>query len=129
MLITAYREMAYAITGGTNSSFMLTYQTIRSVNLLYFDGESAALMGLGQLDTQMLHIYGNVSGPPRMRPIDLGDFLEPEYRRALGLCTWLEERGLRGNGVENGIEGVVRMNAGFEVIWCDFTSESLRLLS
>ncbi|KAK0369281.1 hypothetical protein CLIM01_13366, partial [Colletotrichum limetticola] len=56
-------EMAYGIMGSTRQSFMLTYQTTRPVKALYFDGESAALMGLGQLDTQMLHLYGNVSGP------------------------------------------------------------------
>lgn len=119
--------MAYAITGGTNSSYMLTYQSTRPLTLLYFDGESAALMGLGQLDTQMLHLYGNVSGPPRDGTPNWHDFLEPEYRRATGLCAWLEDRGLRGGDL--GVEGVVRMNAGFEVIWCDFASESLRLVS
>lgn len=123
-------EMAYAITGGTNSSYMLTYQSTRPLTLLYFDGESAALWGLGQLDTQMLHLYGNVSGPAGDGMPNWGDFLEPEYRRAIGLCAWLEERGLRGNGVAGGgVEGVMRMNAGFEVIWCDFASQSLRLVA
>uniref|UniRef100_L2G4F4 Uncharacterized protein n=1 Tax=Colletotrichum fructicola (strain Nara gc5) TaxID=1213859 RepID=L2G4F4_COLFN len=56
-------EMAYGIMGSTRQSFMLSYQTTRPVKALYFDGESAALMGLGQLDTQMLHLYGNVTGP------------------------------------------------------------------
>ncbi|RFU29620.1 hypothetical protein B7463_g6684, partial [Scytalidium lignicola] len=55
--------MSYGITGGTRNSHMLTYQTTRAVKCIYFDGESAALMGTGQLDTQMLHIYGNISGP------------------------------------------------------------------
>ncbi|KAK1988637.1 hypothetical protein LZ30DRAFT_577736 [Colletotrichum cereale] len=118
-------EMAYGIMGSTRQSFMLTYQTTRPVKALYFDGESAALMGLGQLDTQMLHLYGNVSGP------DNGDGrwrgLGPEYERAMGLCDWLLEKRLRGDGW--GIEGVVRMNAGFEMIWCDFGGGGLRLVS
>ncbi|KAK1993813.1 hypothetical protein LX36DRAFT_615254 [Colletotrichum falcatum] len=118
-------EMAYGIMGSTRQSFMLTYQTTRPVKALYFDGESATLMGLGQLDTQMLHLYGNVSGPGD------GDGrwhgLQPEYDRAMGLCDWLLERGLRGDGW--GIEGVVRMNAGFEMIWCSFGGDSLRLVS
>ncbi|KAH8197289.1 hypothetical protein TruAng_008533 [Truncatella angustata] len=101
---------------------MFTYQTTKPVKALYFDGESATLMGLGQMDTQMLHIFGNISGPPHD-----GWGLYEEYARATGLCDWLESAGLRGAGW--GYEGVIRMNAGFEMIWCDFTSPSLRLLT
>ncbi|KAK1966592.1 hypothetical protein LY78DRAFT_657122 [Colletotrichum sublineola] len=111
--------------GSTRQSFMLTYQTTRPVKALYFDGESATLMGLGQLDTQMLHLYGNVSGPSSGDGRWRG--LQPEYDRAMGLCDWLLEKRLRGDGW--GIEGVVRMNAGFEMIWCDFGGGSLRLVS
>lgn len=117
-------EMAYGIMGSSRNSFLLTYQATRPVKALYFDGESATLMGLGQMDTQMLQLFGNVSGPANSR----GGFgLGPEYLRAHGLCDWLEEAGLRGRGW--GFEGVVRMNAGFEMIWCDFVSPSLRLVS
>lgn len=118
-------EMSYGIMGSSRNSFLLTYQTTRPVKALYFDGESAALMGLGQLDTQMLHLFGNVSGPPTGGRGFIG--LGQEYLRAHGLCNWLEDVGLRGQGW--GIEGVVRMNAGFEMIWCDFISPSLRLVS
>ncbi|TDZ20512.1 Uncharacterized protein Cob_v006413 [Colletotrichum orbiculare MAFF 240422] len=121
-------EMAYGIMGSTRQSYMLSYQTTRPVKLLYFDGESAALMGLGQLDSQMLHLYGNVSGPVRSGKRWWG--MVAEYERAEGLCDWLLQTGLRsegGNG--DGIEGVVRMNAGFELIWCDFGSKALRLVS
>lgn len=116
--------MAYGIMGSTRQSFMLSYQTTRSVRALYFDGESAALVGLGQLDTQMLHLYGNVTGPQRKGDKWYG--MEPEYQRAAGLCDWLDERGLGGSG---GIEGIVRMSVGFEIIWCHFGTESLRLVS
>lgn len=119
-------EMSYGIMGSSRSSFLLTYQTTRPVKALYFDGESASLMGWGQLDTQMLQLFGNVTGPDRDGGrgfVGLGE----EYLRAHGLCNWLEEAGLRGRGW--GFEGVVRMNAGFEVIWCDFVSPSLRLVS
>ncbi|KAI1497654.1 hypothetical protein F5X99DRAFT_358423 [Biscogniauxia marginata] len=116
--------MSYGIMGASPNSHMLTYQTIRPVKALYFDGESAALMGLGQLDTQMLHVFGNVTGPNQS-----GRFrgLQDEYARAHGLCNWLLEKGLRGNGW--GYEGIIRMNAAFEMIWCNFTSPSLRLLT
>lgn len=116
-------EMAYGIMGSSRNSFLLTYQTTRPVKALYFDGESAALMGLGQMDTQMLQLFGNVSGPPGEGFFGLGQ----EYLRAHGLCQWFEDAGLGGPGW--GFEGVVRMNAGFEMIWCDFSSPSLRLVS
>ncbi|KAI5927190.1 hypothetical protein F4810DRAFT_433674 [Camillea tinctor] len=118
-------EMAYGIMGGSPNSHMLTYQTTRPVKALYFDGESAALMGLGQLDTQMLQVFGNVSGPEQSG----GGFrgLYDEYARAHGLCDWLLEKGLRGDGW--GYEGIIRMNAAFEMIWCNFTSPSLQLLT
>lgn len=103
---------------------MLTYQTTRAAKCIYFDGESASLFGTGQLDTQMLHIYGNVTGPPR-NPDHRG--LWDEYARATGLCDWLKDKELGGPGW--GYEGIVRMNAGFEMIWCNFTSSSLRLIS
>ncbi|ETS82148.1 hypothetical protein PFICI_07150 [Pestalotiopsis fici W106-1] len=115
-------EMSYGIMGSTRNSHMLTYQTTKPVKALYFDGESATLMGMGQMDTQMLHVFGNISGPPHD-----GWGLYLEYARATGLCDWLESAGLRGDGW--GYEGIIRMNAGFEMIWCDFTSPSLRLLT
>jgi hypothetical protein len=116
--------MSFGIMGSSRNSHMLTYQTTRSVFVLYFDGESATLFGTGQMDTQMLHIYGNTTGRPSR-----GGFggLWEEYARAIGLCDWLDNNGLGGPGW--GIEGVVRMNAGFELIWCNFTSPSLRLIS
>ncbi|KAH9988375.1 hypothetical protein F4779DRAFT_277372 [Xylariaceae sp. FL0662B] len=117
-------EMSYGIMGSSPNSHMLTYQTTRPVKALYFDGESAALMGLGQLDTQMLHVFGNVSGPDSPNGFR---GLYDEYARAHGLCDWLRRSGLRGPGW--GFEGVIRMNAGFELIWCNFTSPSLRLLT
>jgi len=116
--------MSYGIMGSTPNTYMLTYQTTRTVQVLYFDGESAALQGAGQLDTQMLHIFGNVTGPiHNNRTFGLFD----EYSRAVGLCDWLFESKLGGVGW--GFEGIVRMNAGFELIWCNFSSPSLRLIS
>ncbi|RDW89704.1 hypothetical protein BP6252_01736 [Coleophoma cylindrospora] len=117
-------EMAYGIMGSFRNSHMLTYQTTRPMKCIYFDGESATLMGSGQMDTQMLHLYGNVSGPSngeRFRG------LFDEYARATGLCDWIHEKKLGGSGW--GFEGVVRMNAGFEMIVCDFSSPTLRLIS
>lgn len=118
-------DMSYGIMGGTSESHMLTYQTTRPVKALYFDGASAALMSSGRMDSQMLQIFGNVTGPPDDGWGHRG--LNDEYMRARGLCDWLTEEKLGGLGW--GFEAFVRMNAGFEVIWCDFASPSLRLVS
>jgi hypothetical protein len=53
--------------------------------------------------------------------------LAEEYFRAKGLCEWIKEKKLGGPGW--GYEGIVRMNAGFELIWCDFNSSSLTMVS
>jgi len=125
ILLMDLRGMAYGIMGGSRDSHMLTYQTTRKVKCIYFDGESATLFGSGQLDSQMLHIWGNTTGPTRP-DTGFGGLWE-EYARATGLCDWLRESKLGGPGW--GYEGIVRMNAGFEMIWCDFSSPSLRLIS
>ncbi|KAM3083914.1 hypothetical protein ACMFMF_001275 [Clarireedia jacksonii] len=116
--------MAYGIMGSTRNSHVLTFQTTRTIKCLYFDGESASLMGEGRMDAQMLHIYGNVSGPPYDDEGFRGLF--DEYARARGLCSWVRSKSLGGRGW--GVEGFVRMNAGFEMIWCDFESHSLKLI-
>lgn len=117
-------EMSYGIMGSSCNSHMLTYQTTRAVKCLYFDGMSAALFDHHQLDTQMQFIWGNLTGPPK-KGRRFG--LEDEYSRANGLCHWVHEHGLGGLGW--GVEGFVRMNAGFEMIWCDFSSPSAKLIS
>ncbi|KAF7949456.1 uncharacterized protein EAE97_002965 [Botrytis byssoidea] len=117
-------EMAYGIMGSTRNSHLLTFQTTRTAKCVYFDGKSATLMGTGRMDTQMLHIYSNVTVPDPNG--HFGPGLVQEYDRARGLCSWAHERGLGGRGW--GVEGFVRMNAGFEMIWCDFEGETLRLV-
>ncbi|KAI7977677.1 hypothetical protein EIK77_010268 [Talaromyces pinophilus] len=120
------REMSYGIMGSERNSHILTYQTTKQTGCLYFDGESATLFGSGMMDAQMLFIYGNVTGPH----VDDGRRfrgLEDEYNRASGLCQWVKDKSLGGLGW--GVEGIVRMNAGFEMIWCNFTSPSVRLLT
>lgn len=147
--------MAYGIMGSMPDSRMLTYRTKKDVKAVYFDGTSASLMGEGTM-AQMVLLYNGTEnipkrggwGPPRGRrpdhdkdgekkdrgedpprrpPPGHWNPLEDEYFRARGLCKWLVSRGLGGPGW--GYEGVVRMNAGFEVIWCDFESPSLKLVS
>ncbi|KAI4246029.1 MAG: hypothetical protein LQ352_006473, partial [Teloschistes flavicans] len=111
--------------GSTRNSFMSTYQTTRPVKCLYIDGASAKLGNDGTMDTQMLFLYGNVTGP--LGRNGTAQFFWDEYARAQGLCQWLHQRNLDVPG--QGIEAIVRMSAGFELIWCNFSSPSLRLIS
>lgn len=119
-------EMSFGIMGSTRNSHLLTYQNVKPVQCLYFDGMSAALMGTGSLDSQMVFLCGNTT-------CSFGDDNEPwrgifdEYARATALCNWIQENQLGGLGW--GVEGIVRMNAGFEMIWCNFTSPSIRMTS
>jgi hypothetical protein len=143
-------EMSYGIMGSMPNSRMLTYRTTQTVKCLYFDGTSANLMGSGT-EAQMTFLYGDSDSIPSRGPRHPRrppgrspggghhaeekadddrsgwDPLADEYFRARGLCNWIKDEGLGGLGW--GYEGIIRMNAGFELIWCDFESPSLQLIS
>ncbi|KAK3671552.1 hypothetical protein LTR78_008652 [Recurvomyces mirabilis] len=151
-------EMSYAIAGLAQTSRMLTYRTTRRVRCLYFDGTSASLAGAGSMDAQMLLLHntsanvpvdpvfgqpppyggsGEGNGSYPLRPCPPGSEnatdcsrwnpLKAEYDRAKGLCGFIKNHGLGGLGW--GYEGIVRMNTGFEMIWCNFSSPSAKLIS
>ncbi|KAF2650954.1 hypothetical protein K491DRAFT_579612, partial [Lophiostoma macrostomum CBS 122681] len=125
-------EMAYGIMGNMQDSRLLTYRTTRDVKAVYFDGASANLMGEGTMGQMVLLYNGSDNvprrgGPGRGPPPGRWNPLEDEYFRARELCKWLRNHGLGGTGW--GYEGIVRMNAGFELIWCDFESPSLKMVS
>ncbi|KAK5313073.1 hypothetical protein LTR93_011068 [Exophiala xenobiotica] len=118
-------EMSYGRLGSDRNSHLLTYQNVKPVQCLYFDGMSAALMGDGPLDSQMVFLCG-------ITTCSLGSD-EPwrcimnEYARATALCDWVQRNEL--SGLDWGAEGLVRTDAGFEIIWCNFTSPNIRLVS
>lgn len=133
-------SMSYAIAGNRNTSHLLTYRTTRTVKCIYFDGTSAALNGEGNMDSQMVLIHKSsanvpddpVFGPPRTPSNRTsgdpnGGMLGAEYDRAEGLCAFIRDNNLGGRGW--GYEGIVRMNAAFEMIWCDFESPSAKLVT
>ncbi|KAJ7702350.1 hypothetical protein B0H17DRAFT_142379 [Mycena rosella] len=106
--------MSYGIMvprGG--QTHLITYRTTRPANLLYFDGMSAA-WGEGWLDSQHMFIFGMSKNGSK----DIGWW--DDYGRAEKLCEWAKFRA---------IDGFVRMNAGFEIVWCDFQSPALQLVS
>ncbi|KAI1378389.1 hypothetical protein F4677DRAFT_393824 [Hypoxylon crocopeplum] len=84
------------------------YQAERPLNVLYIDGTAAGKTDMGTCDTQDILLTGNKS---RVAFDDWG--------RARDLCTL---------GQEWKVDGFIRMEPGFEVIYCDFT-DGLRLLS
>ncbi|KAI1608270.1 hypothetical protein EDD36DRAFT_109126 [Exophiala viscosa] len=118
-------EMSYGIMGSDRNSHLLTYQNVKPVQCLYFDGMSAALMGSGPLDSQMVFLCGNTTCS--LGGDDPWHGIMDEYARAGALCHWVQQNGLGGLGW--GVEGIVRMNAGFEMIWCNFTSPNMQLIS
>ncbi|KAK4099122.1 hypothetical protein N658DRAFT_453813 [Parathielavia hyrcaniae] len=90
--------------------YLHTYLTTTPLHLLYLDGTSAGNTDMGTLDTQDLLLRLN-------RSASLWD----ERGRAQALCDTVSSWG-------GGLHGVLRMEAGFEVIQCDF-SRGLELVA
>ncbi|PMD62311.1 uncharacterized protein K444DRAFT_610387 [Hyaloscypha bicolor E] len=85
--------------------YLHIYRTTRPLtNLVYIDGMSAGKTTMGTLDTQdsLLRNMTDDDGGPAF-----GDF-----RRGQDLCDL---------GAKWGIEGFVRMEMGFEIIFCEFS--------
>ncbi len=104
--------MSVGIYGGAGGQSLLhVYGTTRALNIIYFDGQSATLSPAGTLDSQMAVLQGQVPLYPSYK------LIFDEDQRALDLCRLAAD--LR-------IDGVVRMNAGFELILCDFDASYVR---
>ncbi|KAF2815527.1 uncharacterized protein BDZ99DRAFT_345969, partial [Mytilinidion resinicola] len=84
-----------------------TYKANKDLRLLYIDGMSAGKTDNGTLDSQDLVLL-NSTEPHR------GMW---EYERALGLCEMAQKEW------EGRIYGIVRMEAGFEIILCNFSKD------
>ncbi|KAI1213153.1 uncharacterized protein F4807DRAFT_413082 [Annulohypoxylon truncatum] len=84
------------------------YQAVRPLNVLYIDGMAAGKTDAGTTDTQDILLLGNKSH----------DGWE-ERSRADKLCILAQDWK---------IDGFIRMEPGFEIIYCDFT-DGLKLLS
>lgn len=77
-----------------------TYRANRDLRLLYLDGMAAGKTDMGTLDTQDYLLRGVLSAP------GFG-----EFDRARDICALVKSWGL---------DGVIRMEIGFEAIYCDF---------
>lgn len=105
-----FSEMSLGIFGSVGTPYLHTMVTTRPLLVVYFDGHSASPTGTGTMDAQTALLRGHVP----LYPDD--DFVYNETGRALELCD-LARRWK--------VDGLVRMNAGFEVLVCDFTFSQL----
>lgn len=88
---------------------MLAFEVMKPLNkLIFIDGSSGSKGSGGELDTQM--ILGNV---PKGEDVS-------EYGYAESVCKW---------GKPWGLDGIIRIETGFEIIICDMHSPKLRLSS
>ncbi|KAG4418648.1 hypothetical protein IFR04_008184 [Cadophora malorum] len=86
--------------------YLHIYRTSRPLNkLLYLDGMSAGKTSMGTLDTQD-YVMCKDSNTSTTHP-------NGDYGRAECMCKL---------GAEYGIEGIIRMEAGFELILCNFSA-------
>ena len=86
--------------------YLHTYRATRPLNLLYIDGMAAAKTWYGTLDTQDLLL----THVPGRQPMD-------DIRRGGALCEASAAAGW-------GVDGFIRMEPGFEVVFCDFSPAS-----
>ncbi|VDC07251.1 unnamed protein product [Peniophora sp. CBMAI 1063] len=106
-------EHAYIFARG-QQGHVLTFATTRALKLIYLDGASAAKIDDGALDTQDLIMYREVKGGEGHERGGMG-----EHERIEKLCQW---------GKPLGVDGFVRMEFHFEVMYCDF-SDGVELVS
>lgn len=114
----AYSKTSRSTEQAPVRGYLRTYQASRDLNLLYFDGMSAAKGCLGTLDTQDL-VLRMINGSS---PCDhhFADIMIHDYARVGELCEIITPLGY---------DGLLRMEAGFEIVYCDFSDGGLRLLS
>ncbi|KAF2177439.1 hypothetical protein K469DRAFT_742513 [Zopfia rhizophila CBS 207.26] len=105
--------MSIGIFGSVGTPRLFTMITTQRLELIYFDGQSASLTNSGSLDSQIALLNASVQAEP-------GDeYIYDETRRANELCSLVESLG---------IDGIVRMNAGFEVLLCDYATSGVKIL-
>ncbi|KID79305.1 uncharacterized protein G6M90_00g021040 [Metarhizium brunneum] len=94
--------------GGAERGWLHVYRTTRPLRFLYVDGMSGGKTDMGTLDTQDYLLRSRYSHEDKRQ----GNTPIRERERAEFLCRLCEEWDL---------QGIIRMEAGFEIIKCDFT--------
>lgn len=96
---------------------MMTFRATRDLNrFIYFDGASAAKSNTGEMDTQQL--LSDVAASRLDLPPDDSHRQETVY--AANICQW---------GKQFGLDGYIRVEIGFEIVFCDFHGSGLELVS
>ncbi|KAF2129879.1 hypothetical protein P153DRAFT_375504 [Dothidotthia symphoricarpi CBS 119687] len=90
-----------------DTGYLHTYVPKHPLRLLYIDGLSAGKTANGTLDTQDMLLLNQTSTEPHGP-------MGGEYERAEGLCN------LTSTLWEGEIDGILRLEGGFEIILCDF---------
>lgn len=95
------------------AGWLHVYRTNRPLQYLYVDGMSGGKTSMGTLDTQDYLLRGDRSYAASERGVSqAGGGPMNERQRAIELCELCDEWGL---------QGIIRMEAGFEIIQCNFT--------
>ena len=84
--------------------YLQTYRAARPLHLLYLDGMAAAKCRLGTLDSQNSILLDRTEQSDPMRD---------EWERTEALCAQARAWGR--------VDGYIRMEAGFEIIYCNFS--------
>ncbi|QIW97666.1 hypothetical protein AMS68_003184 [Peltaster fructicola] len=108
------QQSLHMVNDEVGHGYLHTYRTKHSLRLLYVDGQSAAKSTKGTLDMQDVVILreqlpssGGDDGKGHSGPMF-------EHERAEALCNRARKE-WRGN-----IDGILRMEGGFEIILCSF---------
>ena len=102
--------MGLGIYASTGVTFMHTFVTTKELKLLYFDGQSAVLSAYGTLDSQTALLRQHILKEPGI------EFTYNETARGYELCALANDMH---------VDGVMRMDAGFETLICNFESSHL----
>ncbi|KAJ5594257.1 uncharacterized protein N7459_000465 [Penicillium hispanicum] len=95
----------------TKEGYLHTYAAAKDLRLLYIDGMSAAKTQKGTLDSQDVLLFNNTLDYSLKGP---GPGPRGEFERAARACEMAETEWA------GRIDGVLRMEAGFEIILCAF---------
>ncbi|EDO19413.1 hypothetical protein Kpol_1002p60 [Vanderwaltozyma polyspora DSM 70294] len=109
-------------SGHRSRDSFLTFRATRDMNkFLYLDGASAAKTSTGEMDSQKL-----LADVAKVK-LKLGDDddknggnMMVERLYASRICKW---------GKQFGLDGIIRVEIGFEVVLCDFFTDSIELVS
>lgn len=104
-------EMGLGIYASTGITYLHTFVTMKPLRLLYFDGQSAVLSAYGTLDSQTAILRHHIDLEPG------NEFIYNETRRGQELCQFARQMK---------VDGVMRMDAGFEALICDFSSSHMK---